>query len=166
MDNTNAKKYLNMAMTVIFVATFLAIFYFTYACDVEKDVVEEQMNFLVDDFTSQAYLINNKTKLDIVNKLNNVNIDLSAVDNEVDVENDAVKKKAMIAIGLFNIIGLYTIYYYCNQYNIDFMHLVKDNLIIIFFVAMTEFVFLNLFVRKFISIDPNLIKLNILNKFA
>ena len=38
-----------------------------------------------------------------------------------------------------------------------------ETIILVIFIGLTEFVFLNLFAAKFISANPNLVKYNLLN---
>lgn len=160
------EKYSNSAMSVIFIATFLSIFYFTYVAKVENQIVEDQVNYLIDDLTRYSFLIDSENKKFISKSLDKIKINMNDADAQVEQANDKIKKKALYAIGALNVVGLGIIYHLSKKHNFNFMHLVKDNLIILVFVALLEFTFLNLFAKKYISIDVNEIKLHILEKLS
>ena len=43
----------SIMMSVLFVGTFLGVFFFTYASKVENQVVIDQVNYIVSDLTQQ-----------------------------------------------------------------------------------------------------------------
>jgi hypothetical protein len=56
------------------------------------------------------------------------------------------------------IVGMAVVWKMSQMYNFNFIHLLKENLIILCFVALTEFSFLTFFAQNYLSIDPNIIR--------
>lgn len=156
----------NIIIEVVFVATFLTIFFFTYVTTVENDIIKDQVNYIVEsmledtkNFIPPEYLITLKNNLNTMKKP-----DLTEADNEVRASNNKIKKFCYkgIGIGIVVLMGLTGLASY--TLNFSYSHILFENFILLIFIALTEFVFLNVFARNFISADTNKIKLEIINK--
>lgn len=157
---------------VIFVFSFLVLFYFLYVIGVEKKDFQEQIDLLVDSLM-----------LDIKNQVNNIisvkpeeiskddlkllvygiidtleekiTMDTKDMIQNVNNNNSAIKNnmfKILIGIMVFCVILL--IIFQCYPvYTI-----LKESIITVFFIALVELVFLTFISGKYISADPNKIK--------
>jgi hypothetical protein len=163
-------------LEVALVATFLAVFYFTYVKNVENNIVDQQIAYLIDDLTAMSqYVLTNEQRNKIKEKLDNMSIpDLSEDDKKVLDNNIALEKKATIYVGILLLIGfLAFIGYYIYSiktgvYTNNFQDFNKAFMILLS-VAITEYLFLNLIVKNYRSVKINYIKykfLENLNNFS
>ena len=163
---------LSVFIQVIFVFSFLVLFYFLYVIDVEKKDFQEQIDLLVDSLM-----------LDIKNQINNIittNPDQISKDDlkllvygiidtleekitmntkdmiqNVNTNNSAIKNNMFkILIGIMVVCVMLLIIFQCYPvYTI-----LKESIITVFFIALVELVFLTFISGKYISADPNKIK--------
>jgi hypothetical protein len=154
-------------LSVIFVATFLSIFYFTYVAKVENDIVVQQIQYLIDDFTKDMKFLSPQELQLVKSNLKKMkHQDLSSQDADVEKSNHAIMMKTIYFIIVLNVVGLVIVYFISKKYGFNMLDLLKKNFIILISIALTEFTFLNLFVRNYISIELNEIKLLILDKIT
>lgn len=163
---------MSVFIQVIFVFSFLVLFYFLYVIDVEKKDFQEQIDLLVDSLM-----------LDIKNQINNIittNPDQISKDDlkllvygiidtleekitmntkdmiqNVNTSNSAIKNNMFkILIGIMVVCVMLLIIFQCYPvYTI-----LKESIITVFFIALVELVFLTFISGKYISADPNKIK--------
>lgn len=164
MTFLTAQKISDITMSVIFMTSFLTIFYFAYVVKIENDIVKEQIDFLTKNFVSEISIFDNVTdKLkDGFDSLKPPN--LSKQNKEVADSNKKIYDNVIKYVAIVNVLGLASIYYLSKKYNFNMFNMVKHNIIVLCFIALTEYSFLNFYVKKFISVDTNHIKYNILNK--
>lgn len=165
----------NIIMHVIFMTIFLTIFFFTYGSYVERETVKNQVNFVVDDlFDSIKPFLPDESRKKIKSEVATYkeNIDVSK-DEIVIQHNNKIKKTAMTAVIIFLIIGTFVIYTLMKKLDMQHMSnnafikkLLKHNFIVIIFIALTEYIFLSVFSKNYISIDLNVLKKNVMNKLA
>lgn len=161
------KDITSIIINVLFVASFLSIFFFTYAVKVEEEVVIDQVDYLVKDFTSSLKLLPNEVLMPIrerVKSFEKPNMD--DLDKKVEESNEVIFKQAIMIVSITLGVGLIAAYIASRKWNFSMFDLVKENLLVLLFVGLTEFTFLNVFGRNFISADPNSIKLALLNKLT
>jgi hypothetical protein len=157
----------NVIMMVVFVATFLGIFFFTYVAKIENEIVVDQVNYLVSDLTQDLKLLPEETLKIIRQKVNEAQQpDLSKEDEMVAKHNSEILSTATMAITIFLVVGLIVVHIMSRKYNFDMWPMVSRNLIILTFIGIIEYVFLIVFAKNFISADPNYIKLTILDKLT
>lgn len=161
----NIKDITNLILTVTFVATFIGIFFFTYAAKVEKEIVIKQVQYITADMTS---ILRTNLDNDYKNKIKNVlstakppNMD--KIDEEVNESNKELMKKAFTILGIIFVAGVAATYYLSKQYNLDFGDILMKNLVMLGFIGIVEFVFITFFAKQFISADPNYVRLAIIN---
>lgn len=161
------KEIASIIINVIFVASFLSIFFFTYASKVEKSIVENQIDYLVKNITDDIYLLPQEDRQELKELVSKFQLpNMESVDQQASQNNEAIiiKTSKMIAIGL--IVSLIGLYFISKKYNFSAFNVIKENLIILLFIGLTEFTFLNLFGRNYMSVRPNQIKLALVNKLA
>ena len=158
---TIVKDITSVLMNATFVGAFLTIFFFTYASKVESQIVTKQIKFLADDFAANINLLPSDTKEAIRTKLQNIQLpNFEATDNQIDSVNGKIIKQTLLVVGITLAVVLLTVYILSTQrfFNFSFWEILCKNLIILLFIGLTEFTFLNLVAKNFISIDPNYVK--------
>ena len=163
----DAKEISSIAMNVLFVATFLCVFFFTYASKVEEDVIKNQVQFLVDDLSDDMQLLPSNILTSLKTKIATAKRpDMTDADNKVDASNKAIEKKTYTLAAVCLAVGLISIFVASYYWKFSFLELLGKNLVIVTFIGLTEFTFLMCFGRNFILADPNLVKLSVLQKFS
>lgn len=164
----NPDQIVTIILNVTFIGAFIAIFFFTYGKTIEENVVKKQSVFIATHLANDIKTFINKDTADnISSKLIPPNMD--EADKKAKEINHTLLQQS-IRIVLFSvIIGLSISYLISQKYNLNFIDLIKPNLIILLFVGTTYFLFLTFFGQNFISADPNFVRLHILltlqNKF-
>lgn len=164
---------INIIVQVIFVFSFLVVFYFLYVTRVEQQDFKEQIELIVDNLMSS---IKDQLPNTIINngkeKISKEDIDVltygiidtieekitkSSAESikQINDYNEKLKKNIYnILLGLFGIIFILFIVFSCiPRYTI-----LKESIITVIFIGLTEFVFLKFISSKYISADPNRIK--------
>ena len=98
------------------------------------------------------YLENNSIKID------NIKLNLDEDDKKVAEQNKVLLIKAIKVLGIIFVVGVGIVWKMSKTYNFDFNHLLKENLIMLCFVALTYFIFLTYYIQYYLSIDPNIIR--------
>jgi len=156
-----------ITMAIIFVASFLVIFFFTYAAKIEEQVVKNQVNFIIQDFIKPFKIFTSTPQTTDTMKLFLNSISLPNMDEEdkkVAEHNKEVLMGSLKIIGSSFIVVMIILYYMSKHFNFSFGKILKENLIIICFVGLTEFMFLTYLGSKYISADPNFVKKTLINK--
>lgn len=163
--------FVNIILGVTLVAVFIGIFYFTFVKNIEAEIAEKNVDIIVDDFTTQY---SNFVSPDVI-AANKANIDknftvspdlqksLAQADIDVAAANAKLLKKTALVIAMLLVLGtasiilLYTIAKKKNQ-PVKLRTILFENMIILTFVALTEFCFLVLVTKNYISADVNRLK--------
>lgn len=154
----------NLLVSLTIFSLFLSIFYFTYASNVENEILNIQIKNLVDNLTSNIKDFNNIDRGYLINLINNTKFpDLSKEDNDVSNTNSSLIKKALLIFGIFSLITTIIIIIICYIYKINILQILKVNIILLIFVALTEIFFLNIIAKSYRSLDPNVVKKNFIN---
>lgn len=163
----------SVIIQVIFIFSFLVIFYFLYVIKVESEEFKKQIELLTNSFLNDVKNTNiiqivgeNKTNINsedlkviylgildsVQEKLNLQNKkDIQAIDeNNKKLRSNCIK----IIVGLFIFLLIFLLVLNC----LPIYALGRQAIIIVIFVAITEIVFLNFVSGKYIAADPNRIK--------
>jgi len=154
----NKEEIANIILHVTLISTFIGIFFFTYGSHIEENIVKKQVAFLIEDNKEVASLIPNDSKQKIIDSINNIKLDLAEDDKKAAEQNKKLLIKAVKILSIVLVIGIAIVWKMSKMYNFNFIHLLKENLIILCFVALTEFSFLTFFAQNYLSIDPNIIR--------
>lgn len=154
---------------ITFIFTFLTLFFFLYVIQTEKNGFINQINIIVDDLLSNissSNIINNQNidqndlKLlsdTIINSLEEkINIKLQSDVNQIDIDNNKIKNKAITYLGILWFIFIIVILFTGLNYNI--IHIIKYSLLIVSIVIIIKILFMSFVSSKYISEDPNKIK--------
>lgn len=153
------KEISSIVLNVLFVASFLCVFFFTYVVIVEKAVIQKQVTMLVDHFSEELQLLSPEQLKMIKNKMASIKKpNLSESDKKVKESNKKILINAIIAISVAFAICIIGVYFASKHWNFSFLGLVAKSSIILLFIGITEYCFLEFFARKYILADPNYVK--------
>jgi len=163
---------LTVTIQVVFVFSFLVLFYFMYVVNIEKTDFQEQIDLIVDNLMSDI-----KGQLDSIvesdmNKIpkddfklilfgtidtieEKINMSAKEAVKAINDNNNSLKKSVFnVLIIIMVVCVLFMILLSCYPV----FTILKESVITIFFIAMVEFIFLTYISSKYISADPNKIK--------
>jgi hypothetical protein len=167
MLGLSVKDASSIFMMVIFVASFLALFFFVYATKVEEQVVEHQVDFIVNDLISPTRMLSKEQSKYLRAAIQLIDPpDMSKEDNEVVEHNKKVFTDAIKIIIIFVVVGIAIIYFLAKKYNFSFKEILKNNLIVLCFVGITEYIFLTYIGSAFYSANPYYVKKLIVDKLS
>lgn len=163
---------LEVFIQVVFVFSFLVLFYFYYVIGVEKKDFQEQIDLIVDDLMKDIKVqIDtivesdiNKIPRDDFNTLlfgmidvleEKINASSKDAVKTINENNNKLKNKVVFALSIVMCICILVMIIF-NCYPI--FTILKESIITVFFIAMVELVFLTYISGKYISADPNKIK--------
>jgi flagellar biosynthesis protein FlhB len=149
----------NLLMGITLFTVFVSIFYFTYASHVEGEIITNQINNLVDNFTENFNVYDIKLPTKPLSPP-----DMSDKDESVEKNNKGLINDAIKSVGIFAAVCIFIcmMLYYFYGYNLK--RLLIDNFILILFVAFTEYFYITFISANFQSLDTNEVKLNIIRK--
>lgn len=158
-------------LSVTLVAALIGSLFFTIGKVVEKDVVDNQTNLLVANFTENLGLLPKDLKLSLRDKvLGLVPPDMADADAKVADNNSKLQDKAFMVIAIMLALGFGAVFVIWRHskgksdgmfHEFDIKAVLKENFIMILFVAFTELLFTFTIMRNFRSADPNVPKLAI-----
>jgi hypothetical protein len=164
---------LSIFIQVVFVFSFLVLFYFLYVIDVERKDFQDQINLLVDNlFSNVKDQVNEIIKVNpekiskedfellvygIIDTLEEkISIDSKDTIKQINTNNEALKNSVYkILIGIMVLCVIIIIFLRCYPVST----ILKESVITVFFIAMVELVFLTFISGKYISADPNKVKM-------
>lgn len=154
------KDITNIIITIIFIASFIGIFFFTYVSLIEKQIVLRQLNYITKDLTSTFSAISNpQLKISLQNILHNLKQpDMTDIDNKVSRSNNELKIKAFKILGYLLFFGLLLAYFFSVQFKFDLSDLIIKNLLTLILIAFIYFIFITYLAKEYISADPNYVK--------
>lgn len=161
--------FVNILIHVGIMALFLTVFFFTIAQYFEKKIIEDQIDFVIDDFVGNSLKpVSETTKNEIKHEINSAfdKQDLSKADENIKKENKKISKKAWIFVTtllsiIFVIVIIFGFIYKWERYYLKFLF--NSSLISLIFVALTETLFMFLIAQNYLSADPNQIKMKIID---
>ena len=159
----------NILLHVGLMSLFLTFFFFTFARQVEKEIVEEQIKYIIDNFVGNSFnVLDIKSKTQIKEQLDKIfeSLNFTKEDTAVKNQNSIIFKKALVFVSiLFGIILfiviLLGIYFKWDSSFIKYLLISSISSLI--FVAITETMFLLLIAKNYLSADPNRIKRKIVD---
>jgi len=163
--NIDSHMIISIITSIGIIMTFLGIFFFTYASNVEQDIVQINTGIIVNDLIDIVNpLLDKNTKTNIINSLKYPN--MNEEDRKVNENNKNIMTSAFISTGI--ILGVtmilgYTIAYYYKQH---FWPIIGINILILIWVGLTELTFLHLIPKKYIASDTNFVRYNIINDIS
>jgi len=164
----NIKLYLSILLTAFLGVAFISIFFFTYGKNVEKNIIINNLNYLVGDLMDGIDLLSDDTTNKLLDIVNNIKLDnMNEKDKEVEELNNKLFNKALLWIGLpvtIVIVVTYVTLKLTNYSNEDIMEVYVRGLLLMCCVALIEYIFLVAIAKSYISIDSNTIKKELIVK--
>lgn len=159
-------------LQVCLIASFLVIFFFSYVGRVEKEIVEKQVTYLVDNFTSaqKYYITQPQIKQLIQQTIESIQPpNLKEEDKAVNESNYKLEQQAVQIILAFMLSGIivfltYVLYCINNDNPQGPIKMLIVSAILLMVVALTETVFLNTIAKHYISANPNYFRQKILKE--
>ena len=156
----------NILLHIILISAFLGSYFFTIGANLERNVLQDQLNYLVETTLQPIKILFPNISDDIKHKIKNQNFNFDINADKKSIENN--KKTIQIAIKfitIFVIIGFIVILFLAKMMDRNglsmgqFMKkLIKHNLIILIFIIATEIIFAFCFAKKYMSININKLK--------
>jgi hypothetical protein len=152
---------INIIMNSGLIASFIAVFFFTYATTIEEDIVKNQTVIVINDLMQT---INPLLPDDVKKQMyNNIKAsDMSDVDTNASNINNKIINDAYSSLIIIFSIALLIVMLISIAYNHNLYEILGLNLILLVLVALTEFTFLHFIPHKFISADTNWVRWKIL----
>jgi hypothetical protein len=152
----------NIILNITFIATFIGLFFFTYGKNVEEYVVKSQSEFIAETISKDiAPFLSKDTALKLTQNITVPN--MSEEDKHVEQQNNTLQAYAFKILSVLFISGLLITWLISKSYNLNFLTIIKNNLIILFFVGLTEYLFLTYIGQNILSADPNFVRYKILS---
>ena len=156
----NYKQAAHIVLNITIISKFIGFLFFTYGKRVEKQIVQDQSEYIAKTIANDIKIfIPNELKIKLKEQLKVP--DMSKEDAAVEKSNSELQKKAMIVLGVLFLIGIFTTIVICIIGDLNFRVLL-ESIVILFFVALTEILFLNLVARNYKIADPNFVKRQLL----
>lgn len=154
----------NILIIISLYAVMTIILYKTYISKSEEYIIEKNINYLVDGFLPNKYLLPDILKQAIIDSANNIKHEnLKSQDDEATETNKNIINKTINKILIGFIIGILLSIIWCYYFNINFGQLFLNNTIIIIFILLIELAFFYIIRHKYIIADPNIIKNDLTN---
>lgn len=162
-----SKLFITVITNVLFISLFISLFFFTYTAYIEQEIVQKQMGFLSETITGNIKLLGPDIKKEFKEFINKLpEIQLVEEDNKVKKMNAETMYNAIVINIIFAIVLCILVLYVWSIGYIDWNkveEILITNVIIVAFIALTEFGFLTYFGANFVSLNPNTIVYNIIN---
>jgi len=156
----------NIVLHVILISAFLGTYFFTFGAYLEKKILKNQIDYLMDDLLGSVKLFMPQLSAEVKNEIQNYQpkIDKSS-DDDVEKKNKDTLMKAVKVILTGFVIGIVIIFAISKKFDTEglstkdfFIKLFKHNMVTLLFVALTELVFALGFAQDFMSLDMNKLK--------
>ena len=156
----------NILLHIMLISAFLGSYFFTFGAYLEREVLQDQLNYLVDTTLQPMKILVPNISADIKSKMKSYNFKINEKsDIETAEQNKKTVDKAIKLITFFFILGLIVIVILSRtldregmSYSEFFKKLIIRNLIIMIFIAATEFIFAFYFAKNYMSLDTNRLK--------
>jgi len=156
----------NILLHIMLISAFLGSYFFTFGAYLEREVLKEQLNYLINTTLHPIKILMPGISTEIKNKIKNYNF---KIDEQADINTENKNKKTIYSaikfISLFCVVGLMVVIILSvildregMTYNEFYKKLIIRNMIILVFIALTEFIFAYFFAKNYMSIDTNKLK--------
>lgn len=158
------KKIVNIIISITFAMSFIALFFFTYVTDIEREIVLNNVNYIINELGgSLPILLDGLPQRYIIKSLDSVNLDdMKEADETVKKINDKIIHNSLVIFTSFFAVSLVICLIICIYFKLDIVEILSTNLLLLGGIALVEFVFVNFIIRNYISADINGIFKNIL----
>lgn len=167
----NIELFVDIILYVIVVINVLTILFFTLVKDVEKEIVQTQINNILDSILVDEKSLDETTlyngsiplkqyyismKQNLISKLNSIPINQEE-EEKIKKHNNEIFKNSMIFLVILNIIGIVILTLLWKFNNFDIVYYLKKNFVLGIFVVLTEILFLYIISKNYMYIDKKYI---------
>lgn len=154
----NPYFYTHIILSVVFISCFICIFFFTYATTVERNIVVNQTQNLVDSFTGNISVLFSDNE-SVKNFVQNMSTETVNQDDErIKEKNQKILKEAALVVGISATCLILLIIILIYLFKLNYKKLIITNLIVLLCIGVVEFSFLTFIAQNYISFDPNYVK--------
>lgn len=154
----NPYFYTHIILSVVFISCFICIFFFTYATTVERNIVVNQTQNLVDSFTGNISVLFSDNE-SVKNFVQNMSVKTVNEDDErIKEKNQKILKEAAFVVGISAICLILLTIILIYLFKLNYKKLIITNLIVLLCIGIVEFSFLTFIAQNYISFDPNYVK--------
>ncbi len=150
-------------LNITLASVFIGIFYFTYGIYLERKIVKTQTDIIAKSFTGDFQVLGLQQ---IVSLSPSHSPELQQADADAAKNNATLMKQAILVISVFFIASFGFAYYIARKNYVLFTPILKKALIVLVFIALTEFTFATLIAQNYITANPNAIKQGVLDAVA
>jgi hypothetical protein len=150
-----------IVLTFILVSAFISIFFFTYVADMEEAIIKKELEGIVSDMVKEMKLYLTPEQKFAVKEaiLRNMKApDMTEANKKVDDINRALLMKTIIVFSSLIGAGLLIVGLLWVKYKFNMLSVVGNSIFIVFVVAFTEIVFVNIISANYILVDSNYVK--------
>lgn len=159
---------MTIAIQVLFVFIFLNVFFFVYVVKEEKKIFQKQIRIIISD------MFNDQSIKSIINSFPNfkdtksvmlgllgiikrkIEQSTSSDNKHIEKINNDIKKKSILLMAISTcVLSIIIMILICIGFKIPFYDIIKENLIILVFIGITEYIFLNLIAKRYRVINAN-----------
>lgn len=149
----------SIILHIVFIATFIIIFFFTYGSYLEEKVIKQQMSYITNDFVSSLGIFAPTVGPILKAKLNASSKPvMSEADQQAATNNRSLRNKSLMLLAVVIIIGFGSVYYISRRYGFTMKEILIANTVSLFALGLTYFLFSTYFVAYYRSMDPNFVK--------
>jgi hypothetical protein len=164
-------KTISISIQVLIISVFLITFFFLYVVNVEEEEFKQQIELVMDSILKDP---NVSPYLKIPGNDDNMLVAIyGALDaaeekiklaNKSDIDNinnsnSMIKTNTFIIAGLSGLVLLLIIFLLLSfDVKISIIEYIKHSLIILIFIALTEYIFLTFIGKKYISVSPTQVR--------
>ena len=154
----NPYFYTHIILSVVFISCFICIFFFTYATTVERNIVVNQTQNLVDSFTGNISVLFSDNE-SVKNFVQNLSVETVNQDDErIKEKNKKILKEAALVVGISAACLILLTIILIYLFKLNYKKLIITNLIVLLCIGVVEFSFLTFIAQNYISFDPNYVK--------
>jgi hypothetical protein len=172
--SSSVREITSGVIQLFLIFAFLTFFFFTYVSKVEAEEFNTQVGIIVDNIIGQdlptLITVSPELKQIVLDKLSAISTatpEDETQDKERIQKNDEIlssAEKTLMYAGIGVVVGIILVLYlnYCLNIKLELW----NNVLIVAFIGLTEFTFLNLVPRNYISVDPNQVKVMLLQQVS
>ncbi len=150
----------NLLLISTFAVSFLTIFFFLYGAEIEKEVILNNLNYIIDEsIDNYIIFLSDEQKKQIYEKINKIKLEnMDKEDEEVKSSNKKLKNTSFIIISVLIVCVFIIVSGIVIYKNYNYSELLLKNVILLIGIGLVEYLFLINFGSKFISANTNYIK--------
>lgn len=158
-----AKNVSSVVLQVTLIIIFISIFFTTYTTVMEKEIVIHETDILVNEFFGDLKMALNPAQMTLFrSSLSDLQPpDMSQADAITEANNSVLIKNTIIVMVAVGIVGFLITGYIVVRYKVDVTEISKEAIFGLLAVCIVEYLFLRFLAKNYVSLDPNSIKLHI-----